>query len=151
MAVMDEKDRAVLNAIQSDFPISSNPFLDIGQKLGLSEEEVLRRVKHLKETGIIRRIGANISPEKMNYISTLCAASVPDEKMALFTQTVNAYPGVTHNYVRDHLYNVWFTFIAPTREDIDRSLQEIEEKTGVLGILDLPATHVFKIRAQFNV
>ena len=148
---MDEQDRAILNAIQSDFPVSSTPFFDIGQDLGLSEEDVMKRVRRLKEVGIIRRIGANISPEKMKYVSTLCAAKVPAEKMSLFAEAVNAYAGVTHNYVRDNPYNVWFTFIAPSREHIDTALQQIEEKTGVSGILDLPATHVFKIRAQFNL
>ncbi|MBW2139167.1 MAG: Lrp/AsnC family transcriptional regulator, partial [Deltaproteobacteria bacterium] len=78
-------------------------------------------------------------------------AKVPDEKLDQFVATVNRYPGVTHNYRRNHDYNVWFTFIAPTVTDIERSLKEISEKTGVEEIRNLPAVRTFKIKVDFEV
>ncbi|MBW2138430.1 MAG: Lrp/AsnC family transcriptional regulator, partial [Deltaproteobacteria bacterium] len=107
---MDHIDRAILNEIQSEFPIERRPYLEIGKRLGLGEEDVLERVKRLKENGIIRRIGGSFHSRKLNFTSTLCAAKVPDEKLDQFVATVNRYPGVTHNYRRNHDYNVWFTF-----------------------------------------
>jgi len=119
--------------------------------LDLTEDEVLDRVGRLKRIGIIRRIGGNFSPEKLGFVSTLCAASVPEEKLEAFAAAVNRYPGVTHNYMRDNPFNVWFTFIAPSMDVIDDNLAAIAEETGVHGILNLPATRVFKIRAKFDV
>ncbi len=148
---MDDTDKAILNRIQSDFPIASRPFEAIGQELGLSEDQVIERVRTLKEQGIIRRIGANFVPGKVGFVSTLCAAQVPAEKIDHFAQVVNRYPGVTHNYQRDNDFNVWFTFIARSREEISQSLAQIAQETGVETILNLPATKVFKIRAQFDL
>lgn len=148
---LDATDRRILNRIQSDFPITEAPFSEIAREIGISGEEVIQRVRRLKETGIIRRIGGNFSPERLGYVSTLCAGRVPTEKLDHFTEVVNAYPGVTHNYLRANTFNVWFTFIAPSREIIARNLAEISERTGGIDILDLPATDVYKIRAQFRV
>jgi siroheme decarboxylase len=151
MSFMDDVDKLILNRIQSDFPITENPFSDIAMELGLSEDVVIERVQRLKEQGIIRRIGGNFSPEKLGYVSTLCAGRVPPDKIDLFTEIVNSYPGVTHNYLRENTFNVWFTFIAPSRESIETSLAEISKKSGGIEILNLPATDVFKIRAQFKL
>jgi DNA-binding Lrp family transcriptional regulator len=148
---MDDTDKAILNRIQSDFPIASRPFEAIGQELDLSEDQVIERVRRLKDQGIIRRIGANFVPGKVGFVSTLCAAQVPEEKIDHFAQVVNRYPGVTHNYQRDNAFNIWFTFIARSREEIETSLTRISNETGVETILNLPATRVFKIRAQFEL
>ena len=148
---LDSVDKTLLNRIQSDFPVDPHPFARIAEELGLNEKEVIHRVQRLRQNGIIRRIGGNFSPEKLGYVSTLCACRVPEEELENFTQTVNSYAGVTHNYLRDNAFNVWFTFIAPTPKDIDQSLAEISEKTGIREILNLPATRVYKIRAHFNL
>ncbi len=148
---MDATDKRIINAIQFDFPFESRPYKIIAERLELSEAEVLRRVRNLKETGIIRRIGGNFVPEKLGYVSTLCAARVPEEAVEAFARTVNAYAGVTHNYLRDNRYNVWFTFIAPSREKIARHLAAISRRTGVTDIINLPATRVFKIKAAFTL
>jgi siroheme decarboxylase len=147
---MDKVDREILNRIQSDFPITSRPYAAIASELGLPESEVLNRVRQLKAKGIIRRIGANFVPGKLGYVSTLCAARVPEDKVDLFAETVNRYPGVTHNYLRDHPFNVWFTFIASSMAEIEESLEQIAKETDVADILNLPATRVFKIRAHFS-
>jgi len=124
-------DRTILNDIQSDFPITD--------------------IERLKQEGIIRRIGGNFDSGKLDFKSTLCAAKVSREKLEHFVQVVNRYPGVTHNYLRRHDYNVWFTFIAPKMSDIIDALKEIGELTGVREILNLPAVRKFKIRVDFEV
>jgi len=151
MITMDDTDRAILNRIQSDFPITSRPYLAIAQELDLEEDEVIKRLTRLKGEGIIRRIGGNFVPNRLGFVSTLCAARVPQEKIVQFSETVNEYPGVTHNYRRDHEYNIWFTFIAESMEQIEAYLKEIASETGVSDILNLPATKVYKVKAHFEV
>jgi DNA-binding Lrp family transcriptional regulator len=148
---LDPTDRAIINRIQSDFPIHSRPYRIIAQELNLRESDVIERVGNLKAAGIIRRIGGNFSPHKVGFVSTLCAARVPEDQIDAFAAVVNRYPGVTHNYQRDHEFNIWFTFIARNVQEIERYLEQISHETGVKTILNLPATKVFKIRAQFNV
>jgi len=148
---MDELDKTILNRIQTRFPLTSRPFESIALELGTTEAEVLTRVSRLKETGIIRRIGGNFVPGKVGFVSTLCTAQVPEEKVDLFARTVNTFSGVTHNYLRENSFNVWFTFIAPSMDVIRDNLARIAEKTGVQRILNLPATHVFKIKAKFDL
>lgn len=151
MKDIDPTDKRIINRIQSDFPVTARPFLAIAQDLGLEEKDVLQRVARLRKTGIIRRVGGNFVPEKLGYVSTLCAASVPDDKLALFKKVVNSYTGVTHNYRRENHFNVWFTFIAPSRSIIEENLKDISHQTGVERILNLPATRVYKIKAQFTL
>ena len=148
---MDDTDRAILNEIQSDFPLTPRPYREVGKRFRLSESAVLERVKRLKAEGIIRRIGGNFNSRRLNFTSTLCAARVPKEKMERFVQLVNSYSGVTHNYLRNHDYNVWFTFIAPNMPQIDDALEEISNATGVTEIINLPAVKQFKIRVDFEV
>jgi len=151
MSVMDDKDRKILNQIQVDFPIDPRPYKILAQKLGLHEDELIKRIRQMKDNLLIRRIGGNFSPYRLGYYSTLCAAKVPDDKIALFTKTVNSFSGVTHNYKRDHEFNIWFTFIAPSVEIIKTNLEKIQKTTNVETILNLPATRVFKISANFKV
>jgi siroheme decarboxylase len=151
MPPLDPMDRAILNLIQSDFPITPRPYLAIAQRLGFSENDVIKRLNRLKKKGIIRRIGGNFVPEKLGFVSTLCAARVPQDKIQSFAEAVNRYPGVTHNYQRDNKYNVWFTFIAPSMKEIEENLENISRQTGIKKIINLPATKVFKIRAHFNL
>jgi DNA-binding Lrp family transcriptional regulator len=148
---MDDIDRDIINAIQSDYPITARPYSELGKRFEITESEVLERVKRLKKSGIIRRIGANFNSKKLNFTSTLCAAKVPKEKLAGFVERVNSYSGVTHNYLRDHEYNVWFTFIAPSMATVEKALKEISETTGVLEVRNLPAVKTYKIKVDFEV
>ena len=148
MQEIDDADKAILNRIQSDFPITSRPYRTIAEDLGLSEDEVLKRVSRLKASGIIRRIGGNFKPEKLGFVSTLCSAKVPEDKISQFAEVVNRYPGVTHNYRRENPFNIWFTFIAPSMDEIKANLEQITAETGVTDILNLPATRVFKIKGR---
>ena len=151
MSSIDNIDRAILNRIQSDFPINSRPYLSVAEDLGFSESEVIKRLDRLKKKGIIRRIGGNFVPEKLGFVSTLCAAKVPENMIDHFTSVVNRYPGVTHNYQRDNPFNVWFTFIAPSMEEIEENLENISKQTGIQEIINLPATKVYKIKAHFDL
>lgn len=146
---LDELDRAILNEIQSHFPIVARPYAEVGMRVGASEAEVLDRVTAMTEAGIIRRLGANFTSRKLGYTSTLCAARVEPESLDHFVAVVNRFPGVTHNYLRRHRYNVWFTLIAESEERLQQILTEISRVSGVAEILSLPAQEIFKIKVDF--
>ncbi|MFZ7110262.1 MAG: AsnC family transcriptional regulator [Desulfatiglandales bacterium] len=148
---MDDTDRLIINEIQSDFPIHPRPFDVLGARLNLSGSQVMERIRALKQEGVIRRIGGNFNSKRLNFCSTLCAAKVPDENLDQFVETVNSYSGVTHNYLRKHEYNVWFTFIGPDMASVDQALKTISETTGVTEIRNLPAVRTFKIKVDFPV
>lgn len=147
---LDGVDRKILSRIQSDFPLVSRPYTAIGESAGVGEEEAFERVRELKKRGLIRRIGANFQSGRIGFKSTLCAARVPEEKLGSFIAAVNAEPGVTHNYLRAHAYNVWFTYIGPSMEHIEDALARLTQETGV-SILNLPATKMFKIKVDFQM
>jgi len=149
--MMDATDKKILNIIQKDFPVVAEPWKAIAEGLGLNESEVLKHIKKLKDEGIIRRIGAVFDTRKLGFASTLCAARVPKEKLKEFVNVVNSYPGVTHNYRRNHNYNVWFTFIAPDEQSLNKCLAEIRERTGIADIISMSAAHTFKIDATFEL
>jgi heme b synthase len=149
-ADLDATDRRLLDVIQTDFPLDPRPYAVLGERLGIPESEVLERVRQLRRRRIIRRLGANFQSRGVGFVSTLCAAKVPADKLTSFTETVNAEPGVTHNYLRDNPYNVWFTLIAPSREAARRTLEGIVRATGV-PVLDLPAERIYKIRVDFRL
>ncbi|MBM4287244.1 MAG: Lrp/AsnC family transcriptional regulator [Deltaproteobacteria bacterium] len=146
---MDDLDKAILNQIQSFFPITPRPYAAVGECLGLSEEEVVARVHRMVQEGVIRRIGANFNSRQLGYTSTLCAAEVPEEQIEQFIEVVNQYPGVTHNYLRRHRLNIWFTLIAESTERLGEILKEIGEKSGIAEIYSFPARRIFKIQVDF--
>lgn len=151
MSKVDETDRKLLNLIQTDFPLSPRPFRELGVRLGLSEKEVIKRIEALKRAGIIRRIGGSFDSRKLGFFSTLCAAKVPPESLEKFNEVINSYPGVTHNYQRDHDYNVWFTFIGESEKKVEEAIREMAEKAGIPEIVSLPAQRTFKIRVKFEL
>jgi DNA-binding Lrp family transcriptional regulator len=148
-AHLDELDKAILNQIQSSFPLTPHPYAAVGESLGLSETEVVARVQRMVQAGVIRRIGANFNSRKLGYTSTLCAAHVPPEQIDQFIQVVNHYPGVTHNYLRRHHLNIWFTLIAESTEQIGEILGEIGKQSGIPEIYSFPAKRIFKIQVDF--
>ncbi|MDK2821239.1 MAG: siroheme decarboxylase [Clostridia bacterium] len=147
--LLDKVDLSLLNIIQEDFPLTKEPYAELGQRLELTENEVMERIAKLKKDGIIRRIGAFFNSRKIGYVSTLCAIKVPEESLEKVTNIVNSFSGVTHNYLREDEYNMWFTLIGPCRENLEKILAEIEAKTN-LKIMELPAEQTFKIRVNFN-
>jgi DNA-binding Lrp family transcriptional regulator len=147
---MDSTDKRLLDIIQTDFPLAPRPYAVLGERLGIGEGEALDRVRKLKQRKIIRRLGANFHSPTLGFRSTLCAAKVPPEKMDAFVAEVNAQPGVTHNYLRKHEYNIWFTCIAPSWDAVCAVLDGISRRTGI-AVLNLPATKLYKIRVDFQM
>ena len=148
---MDAVDKRILNILQTRFPVVPEPYDAVGAELGISGDEVLERVKRLKDNGVIRRIGAVFDSRKLGYTSTLCAARVPENQVRSFVEVVNGYPGVTHNYRRSHEYNIWFTFIAPDPDALEKALAEIRQRTGITDVISMPAVRTFKINATFEL
>lgn len=147
---LDNRDKQLLDIIQTAFPISSHPYLEIGNQLNISEEEAFERVNKLKKEKLVRRLGANFQSAKLGFRSTLCAAKVPQEKQEEFIKIINDISGVTHNYLRKHDFNIWFTLIAPSWEDVLKTLADVTEKTGI-EIINLPAIKLYKIKVDFKL
>ena len=147
---MDTIDQSLLAIIQDDFPICSRPYAKLAQELGITEEEAIDRLTKLKELGIVRRLGGVFDSRRLGYHSTLCAMEVPQNQLDKVVEMVNSYLGVTHNYIRNHEYNLWFTLITPSLETSQKTLEEIEAKTN-LKVYNLPAQRVFKIKVNFQV
>lgn len=147
---LDADDRRLLHLLQAEFPLEARPYAVLGARLGLSEEDVAGRVARLRESGVIRRLGANFDSRRLGCASTLAAASVPPDRLEMFVKAVNARPEVTHNYLRDHRFNVWFTIIAPDMEQVEAIVAAISRQTGI-EVRSLPATRLYKIRVDFSL
>jgi len=148
---LDALDRALLEQMQIAFPLVPRPFAALGEGLKVDESEVLARVSHLEETGIIRQIGAIFDTRRLGYHSTLVAFHTPDNALAEVAAQVSAHPGVSHNYARPHHYNLWFTLAVPPGRQVEAEVHRLARQTGVDDWLNLPALRVFKIRTHFGL
>jgi len=148
---LDSIDRRLLNLIQTNFPLVAEPYRKTGEMLGLSENEVLSRLKRLKDAGVIRRLGGIFDSRKLGYSGTLCAIRVEPENVDEVAAFINSFPGVTHNYLREHHYNMWFTILAESGEKLEELLRLIRERPGIKEMMNLPAEKVFKIKVNFNL
>ncbi|MFL0197224.1 Lrp/AsnC family transcriptional regulator [Clostridium sp. WILCCON 0269] len=148
---MEQKVMDLLNIIQNDFPVESRPFLTLANKLDMTEEEVIELVKGFKESGYIRRLGGVFDSSKLGYTSTLCAMEVPKDRIEEVAAIINNYSGVTHNYLRIHKYNMWFTLTAPSSQSIEDTIEEIKNSTTINDIMILTSLNTFKIKVNFNV
>jgi len=146
---MDDMDRKLLDVLQEEFPLAEMPFLEIGEKMGITGSEVKTRIERLKAKGYIRRIGPVLDAKKLGYRSLLCAAAVRPDIIEEFAYAVNAEPSVTHNYERDGaVLNLWFTVTMKTENNIDEFLKGIEDKFSI-AIHRFPEKRTFKIRTRF--
>jgi DNA-binding Lrp family transcriptional regulator len=141
----------ILNRIQNIFPVDSFPYRVIGSELGLAEEEVFRRVEDLKKTAVIRRLGGIFDSRRLGYKSTLCAAKVPDARIRSAAEFLDGISEVTHNYLRDHTLNMWFTVIALSQERLDQIIESVRLALGSNELYSLPAEKVFKISVTFRL
>lgn len=148
---MDNIDKKLLDIVQGKFPITEEPYGEIASLLEISADEVLSRLGKLKDDGIIRRIGAIFESKKLGYSSTLCAMRVPDQRVDEVAGIINEYIGVTHNYLREHDYNIWFTITARSQQELHGIMAEIREKSGIQDLIDLPTIRMFKIRVHFSM
>jgi len=148
---MDEMDLRLLAAVQDGFPISPRPFRELGEALGLEEDEVISRLDELQKEGLVRRIGPILDLRRIGRSGILAALAVPLDEADGAADIVNPYPEVSHNYLRpnDSGYNLWFT-VSGTEERIQDILQEIQAKTG-RKMLVLPTLRIFKIGVKFDI
>ncbi len=142
---IDETDALLLDAVQREFPIHSKPFDELGRRLGLPADEVLKRIRRLKGDGIIRQISAIFDSRSLGYNSALIAFEVEDARLDEIAHTVASHPGVSHCYARDARYNLWFTITVLAECKIEQELSKAAKQQGVRDYLILPALKVFKI------
>ncbi len=147
---LDNIDRKLLNILQNDFPLQSRPFLKIASQLEISEKDVIKRIKKLKND-YIRRIGGIFSSKKLGYVSTLLAAKVDEEHFYEVAEMINQYQGVTHNYRRNHDYNLWFTLICKSEENLKKTIQTIKNFKGVNILREFPIKDSFKLKVDLNM
>ena len=146
---MEDLKRKLLNLIQDEFPIQPEPYKALADELNVSEKDVLIALEEMKTEGIIRRLGAIFDSRKIGYYSTLCAMRVPENRIDEVALIVNAFSGVTHNYLREHEYNIWFTLIAASEEQAQTILKQISNETGI-QVKNLPAEKFFKVKVKFS-
>jgi len=145
---LDDVDGRVLWRVQSDLPLVRRPFEPVAHELGLEPAELLERLQRLHARRLIRRFGPVFDSGRLGYVSTLVAARVPPERIGLVVPLVNALPGVTHHYAREHELNLWFTLTMPGREAIGRALAELRDRTGI-EFHSLPALRRYKLGVRF--
>lgn len=141
---LDATDRAILNHLQSGFPLTRRPFADAGRELGVTEEDLINRIRRLRTIGAITRFGPFFDAEAMGGAFCLCAMSVPAERFDEVVTLVNAHRQVAHNYERSHRLNMWFVLACETPDDIERVAREIEDETA-LPVLRFPKLREFFI------
>jgi len=148
---LDDLDRRLLDLVQKEFPLTERPFLSLGEILGISEGEAIKRTKRLSNLGIIRRIGPILDMRKLGCSGVLVALPVSSERMEEVAEIVNRYQEISHNYLRpnDTEFDMWFT-ISASQARIEEILAEIKEKTG-LDQLVLPTKRIFKIGVRFEI
>ena len=147
---LDPTDAALLDELQTGLPLESRPFLVIGQKVGLSEDETVSRVRALLEAGAINRIGPVLSATAMGGRRILAAMRVPPERLEDVASYVNRFPAVSHNYEREHRYNLWFVVSSDDPAEADAVLSAIERQTG-LAVMELPALEEYFLGVRFEL
>ncbi len=150
---MTELEQLLLSVIQDAFPLEERPYQVLAEQLGSDEQSVFAAVENLRQSGIIRRIGGVYDSKALGFISRLCAGKVPstvsgaadDSALEKFAAVVNVIPAITHNYVRSHEYNVWFTVMAQSEAEIQKIVDEVCANTELHDVHILNATEKFKI------
>jgi len=150
MTLATEDRKALIRSIQSGVPLEPRPFASIAQSLGSTEGAVLEELRKLQREKILREISAVLEGSLLGYRSALAAGSVPDEKIDAVADIVSAHPTVSHNYLRNHHYNLWFTIAVPTEMSLERTLDLLVKEADVDGFHALCRTHVFKIGVNFD-
>ena len=141
--------KRLLNDFQRDFPLSTTPYQDIADTLGVSEAEVLTALTELNDNHYISRIGPIIPPNQLG-VSTLVAMAVPELQLQAVAAKISAYTEVNHNYQREHQFNLWFVAIASDAEHLQSVLHDIEQDTGYKA-LSLPLVDDFFIDLGFKL
>jgi len=145
MPEFSSSEAKILNLVQREFPLAEKPFEEVGAAAGVSGGEVLRLVKDLKERTVIRNIAGIFNGESLGYHLSLVALGVPEEKTGEAAAVINGHPGVSHNYLRDNDFNLWFTLAEEDEESLRESAETIAKKCGAEDFLMLRNEKLFKI------
>jgi len=141
--------KQLLNNFQQDLPLSSTPYQDVADSLGVTENEVLAAFKELHDQQFIARIGSVIAPNLIG-VSSLIAMSVPENNLQKTAEIINQYPEVNHNYERDNRFNLWFVLIAKDSESLQEVMTDMELQTGY-KMLYLPLLADYFINLGFEL
>ena len=144
MSTLDQIDRDLVNLLQDDLPLLDRPFKSLADKLGLSENALLERIKKLRADGVLTRFGPFFDAAAMGGAFCLCAMAVPHDEFETVLTKVNAHPEVAHNYERTHRLNMWFVLATETPEGIAAAADAIEGETGI-KVLRFPKLQEFYI------
>ncbi len=152
MIELDPIDRQILMILQRGIAIESRPYQAMADEIGgISEEDVIRRIARLKETEIIRRMSGFFDSRRLGYQSVLVAVQPEPGRFDDAVRAINRYPGVTHNYERDHAYSIWFTLIAINQPTLEHILDEIESEPSVAAMMRFAMSQRYKIDVTFDV
>lgn len=149
----DAIDRQILMILQRGIAIAPRPYLAMAEEIGagLSEEEVIRRIARMKDERIIRRMSGFFDSRRLGYQSVLVAVQPEPGRFDNAVRAINRYPGVTHNYERDHAYSIWFTLIAINQPTLEHILDEIEAEPSVAAMMRFAMSQRYKIDVTFDV
>jgi len=148
---LDGIDKKLLNEIQWVFPLVDRPYIEIAEKHGISEQNVMHRVAILKKMGLVRQINAIFDTRRLGYKSALVAFSVKPDKLDSVADEINKHPGVSHNYERNHEYNMWFTLAVPPGSDMKHDLDRMAALDGVVKYRVLPTLKLYKIGVRLDM
>lgn len=151
MAELDLIDRRLLNLLQGSFPLVERPFAALAAELGISEEETLARARRLRDEGVIRHLSGIFDVFRLGYRSALVACVVAPERLDEVAAIVSAHPGVSHNYSREHRFNLWFVMAVPGDRDFEAAVDALVRRAGVETYHILPAQRLFKIAVEYDM
>lgn len=146
---MDEIDQQLVSLMQTSFPLTVHPYQEIAEQLDISINDCLQRIQKLMDDKVIRRIGGILQSDKIGYTSTLCALHIPQTEVERVATMLNQFSSITHNYERNHEFNLWFTFIDH-KDCIQQSLQELSEYIGY-PITTFPSMYRIKSKVMLDV
>ena len=146
---MDSLDRAIVNRLQSGFPLCERPFEKLAVEFRIAEEILISRIKALLADGTLTRFGPLFDAERLGGAFTLCAMSVPPEDFERVAALVNAHPEVAHNYEREHRFNMWFVLGASSPSSITKTILKIEKETGY-PVMNLPREEEFFVELRLT-
>ena len=130
----------ILLRIQKNFPLEEKPFLAIAKELHTTEDKVLEVLKEAKEEKIIRQTSAIFDTRKLGYKSSLVAFEIANEDIDSAVEILNSHPGISHNYERNHAFNIWFTIAVAPNSDLglEKSIEILAKKTKAKDFIILP-------------
>jgi DNA-binding Lrp family transcriptional regulator len=148
---LDPVDQELLNIVQGEFPLAERPFQVLGEKMGLSEQETLERMARLTTEGIIRQTGAIFDTRALGYKSSLIAMKTDKARSDEAAEILNAHPGISHNYLRNHEYNIWFTLAVPPYQDLEAEMNRLAEAAEAIKTWLLPNLELYKIGVTLDM